>query len=90
MAPQAPPEGWFRRMADGRVEVFLKHGDRKLRAHGNEGDMNELVDWFEDKSGLRVEMPWRKRPPSRPIPGQMGLPLTLELGEAREPVLEES
>lgn len=52
--------------------------------------MNELVDWFEAKTDLTVEMSWRKRAPTRPIPGQEAFPLTLELGEQTEPVLEES
>lgn len=68
-------------MADGRVEVFLRSGSYKIRAHGPEDDMNELVDWFEAKTDVRVEMPWRKRAPTRPIPGQQAFPLTLEIGQ---------
>lgn len=51
--------------------------------------MNELVDWFEGKTGVTVEMPWRKRTGPKPIPGQVSLD-TLNLSEEHEPVLEEA
>jgi acylphosphatase len=82
---QTPPvEGWFRQLDGGRVEIFVKAHGRKIRAHGPSSEMNELVDWFEEKTGVTVEASWRVRTGPKPIPGQAELPLTLEMGEATE------
>lgn len=84
-AAKAPPvEGWFRQLEDGNVEIFVKAHGRKIRAHGPSSEMNELVDWFEEKTDVTVEASWRVRKASRPIPGQTVLPITLEMGEATE------
>jgi hypothetical protein len=64
---------WFQRLNDGRVEIFLKLGEHlKLRAHGTEAQMNELLDWFEKETNLTVNVSWRERKIT-PIPGQMHL-----------------
>lgn len=89
MGKTAPAEGWFRRLADGRVEVFLRAGETKVRAHGSEAAMNEVVDWFEQQTSVTVEMSWRTRAVPKQIPGQESFDLTLTLGEQTEPVLEE-
>lgn len=80
-------EGWFRELADDRLEVFLKAKNRKVRAHGRRDEMFELVAWFEEKTGVAVKGEW-KRPLSRgprPYPGQESLDLT----EVTEPVPDE-
>lgn len=77
---------WFQRLADGRVEVFLKMGDLlKLRAHGTEAQMNELLDWFEKETNLTVNVSWRQRK-AKPIPGQMQL---VDLTETKLAPIEE-
>jgi hypothetical protein len=59
-------EAWFRQLDNQRVEIFLKverrNGeDYKLRASGPEEDMFELVTWFEERTGVRVDSPnWRR------------------------------
>lgn len=56
-------EGWIRKLNDERLEIFLKverrdgQPDCKIRASGPADDMVELVDWFEEKTGLRVTSP---------------------------------
>lgn len=80
---------WFRKLADGQLEIFLKAGKHKIRAHGPEADMYELVEWFEDKAGVKVQGDW-KRPPRRGprvLEGQTSL---LEVDEVTEPQPEES
>lgn len=72
-------EGWFRKLVFGRIEIFLKvdteDGPVKLRASGKEDDMFELVDWFEGKTGLKVESPsWRRvRTGPKPMAGQTSM-----------------
>lgn len=83
-ASTAPVEGWFRQLEDGNVEIFVKAHGRKIRAHGPASEMNELVDWFEEKTGVTVEASWRVRQGAKPIPGQGELPFTLDMGEATE------
>lgn len=83
-ASPAPVQGWFRQLEGGHVEIFVKAHGRKIRAHGPASEMNELVDWFEEKTGVTVEAGWRVRKGPKPIPGQAELPLTLEMGEATE------
>lgn len=69
-------EGWFRSLEDGRLEIFLKVDNvqgvlaRKIRASGPAAEMNELADWFEEKTGLKINAPWRVVK-DRPIPGQV-------------------
>ena len=78
--PQVQVTSWFQRLNDGRVEIFLKVGsDLKLRAHGTEAQMNELLDWFEKETNLTVNVSWRVRK-AKPIPGQLDL---LDMTEAR-------
>jgi hypothetical protein len=63
---------WFRQLEGGGLEIFLKHGPLKVRAHGSREEMFELVDWFEEKAGVKIQGDWR-RPPRRgpqPIAGQ--------------------
>lgn len=71
-------DGWFRKLDDGRLEIYLKvDGDdgRKIRASGPEAEMYELVDWFEEKTGLKVNSEqWRRvRKGPRPIEGQTSM-----------------
>jgi hypothetical protein len=75
---EARLEGWFRQLDNGRLEIFLKYEPvagvaRKIRCSGPHDEMMELVDWFEDKTDLRVDSPtWRRvRKGPRPIEGQM-------------------
>jgi hypothetical protein len=78
-------QGWFRELADDRLEIFLKAEGRKVRAHGPRDDMFALVDWFEEKTGVAVKGEWRrpsKRGP-RQIKGQ------LDMTEMTEPVPDE-
>lgn len=68
-------QGWFRELAGDRLEVFLKTETRKVRAHGPRDEMFELVEWFEQKTGVAVRGSWR-RPPRRgplPIKGQLDM-----------------
>lgn len=75
-------EGWLRPLEDDRLEIFLKveHAqgipDTKLRSSGTTTDMHELVDWFEAKTGMTVQVPNRVRTGPAPIAGQV----TLDLG----------
>lgn len=82
---QRRPEGWVSTLADGGLEVFVRvpgrdgAPDRKLRASGPESEMQELLDWLEAKTGLRINMVTRvraRRGP-RPMPGQEALNLEL-------------
>lgn len=66
------PEAWFKRLQDGRLEVFLKTESLKVRASGTADAMNELADWFEEKTGARVEAEWRSVKP-RVVPGQLAM-----------------
>jgi len=76
-------EGWFRSLQGDRLEIHLKVENvmgvapRKIRASGPASEMNELADWFEEKTGMKVSAPWRTVKPYV-IPGQT----ELELGEA--------
>lgn len=79
-APQlATIEGWLRRLDGERLEIFLKIAnaegvrDRKIRASGPVEEMYELVDWFETKTGLRVNVPDRVRTGPAQLEGQMNL-----------------
>ena len=79
-ATNAPKtEAWFRRLDADRLEIFLKverppdqGDDYKIRASGPEDDMFELVDFFERRTGMRVDSPeWRRiYKGARPIVGQ--------------------
>lgn len=81
MPSSAHIEGWFRRLQDDRLEIYLKVDrtagvqPRKIRASGPEAEMNELADWFEQKAGLRVAAPWRTVK-ANPIPGQIELDMS--------------
>lgn len=73
-------EGWFRQLDGDRMEIFLKvesksAPDRKLRASGPTEEMYELVDWFEQNTGLRFSSPkWRRvRKGHRPLAGQVDM-----------------
>jgi hypothetical protein len=82
-------QGWLRQLEDGdggaRLEIFLKaenhqgQPDRKIRASGPIHEMVELVEWFEEKTGLRVESPVLPKRPPRQLPGQTAM--ELHLGE---------
>lgn len=78
-------EGWFRELADDRLEVFLKAEGRKVRAHGRREEMFELVEWFEEKTGVAVKGEWLRpsRRGPRPIKGQ------LDMTEMTEPMPDE-
>lgn len=86
MAQSGKIEGWTRQLEDERLEVFLKAEgvqgmrDRKIRASGPLTDMYELVDWFEAKTGMTVNVPNRVRT-VKPLPGQLEL-TTDELSSA--------
>lgn len=78
--PQPKIEGWFRQLDEGRIEIFLKvefrdQPTRKIRSSGPEAEMFELVEWFEQKTGLRVDSPtWRRvRTGPKPLEGQASL-----------------
>lgn len=77
MAIEERTEGWQRRLGDGRVEIFVRADDMKVRAHGTEAQMNELLDWFESQSGRSITAPWRQRVGPTPIAGQLDLLSTL-------------
>lgn len=75
---------WFRQLDGGRIEIFLKvsyrgHPERdyKIRAHGLEEDMYELVAWFEARTGTAVQGNWR-RVNTGPTPGDNHLTLDIE------------
>jgi hypothetical protein len=87
-APAKPTvEGWTRQLEDGRLEIFVKVAnkpgieDLKIRASGPTQAMFELVDWFEERTGLRVSLPGRLRTGPKPIVGQTSI-LELESGDA--------
>lgn len=85
-------EGWFRKLEGERLEIFLKHGDRKVRAHGPEADMFELVEWFEDKTGVQIQGGWRRPPRSGPYlhPAQQDLEVQIaELESGGPPPADE-
>lgn len=77
-------QGWFRQLNGDRLELFLKvegvsgTPDCKVRASGPAEQVGELVDWFEDITGMHVNglQTWR-RPSTGPKPmkGQMALTL---------------
>lgn len=81
-------EGWFRLLEDRRLEVFLKVGGLKVRASGTADQMNELADWFEDKTGMKIGegvSTWRRpRRGPRPMDGQAAFDLELVLDEHRD------
>lgn len=77
--------GWFRELAGERLEVFLKAGNRKIRAHGPRAEMFELVEWFEQKTGVAVRGNWR-RPPRR---GPRQLKGQLDMTEMTEALPDE-
>lgn len=65
---------WFRRLHGDRIEIFLKAKGYKIRAHGPEAKMFELVDLFEGWTGLRVGGQWRRvRTGPKPLEGQQTL-----------------
>lgn len=75
-------EGWIRQLTGDRLEIFLKaeklggQPDRKIRASGAAAEMLELVEWFEEKTGLHVSSPILPRRAPTPFAGQLGLELT--------------
>lgn len=73
--PRRPPqaEGWFKPLDDERLEIFLKYQGIKIRCSGKVEDMHELVDWFEEKTGLAVNVPNRVRRGPKPMAGQIDL-----------------
>lgn len=77
--PLARIDGWIRQLDNDRLEIFLRvqnvrgNQDRKIRASGPREEMYELVDWFETKTGLTVNVPDRKRTGPKPLPGQTAL-----------------
>lgn len=85
MASKGQIDGWFRRLNDGRLEIFLRVAgvsgvaDRKIRASGPADEVNELADWFEAKSGLKVSAPWRTAG-SKVMAGQMSMEVDEKLG----------
>lgn len=93
-APRAPRkpkiEGWIRRLENGRLEIFLKVEDsspldRKIRASGPDSDMLELVEWFEEKTGLQVSSPVLPKRVKPPMPGSQPL---FEIGDEATSELE--
>lgn len=72
-------EGWIKSLDNDRLEIFLKTEgvlgieDRKIRASGKRDEMYELVDWFEAKTGLTVNVPQRLRTGPQPLAGQMDM-----------------
>jgi hypothetical protein len=96
MSRKATIDGWFRRLEGDRLEIFFKTAnvmgepDRKIRASGPASDMNELAQWFEDKSGMRINAPWRTVNRD-PIPGQTAFDFPeLTMGEVTEEVEEDN
>lgn len=76
MAQGGKVEGWFRELDDNRLEIFLKARGVKIRSSGGREGMFELVEWFENMTGLRVENPKLRRPPRRgprPMAGQLDM-----------------
>jgi hypothetical protein len=71
-------QGWIKRLEGDRLEIFVRCADfsdvpdTKIRASGPEASMLELVEWFEEKTGLRVNSPILPRRAPKPIPGQLG------------------
>jgi hypothetical protein len=61
-ATPKPPDNWFRKLQDGRMEVALKAKGVKVRASGTEEQMQDLVFWFEVTTDSTVEGPTWKRP----------------------------
>ncbi len=84
--PRATLDGWFRKLDGDRLEIFFRTAnvpgqqDRKIRASGPASEMNELADWFEQKTGRTISAPWRVVT-RKPIPGQLGLELGLTMAE---------
>jgi hypothetical protein len=78
-------EGWLRKLQDERLEIFLKADDRKIRASGPRAEMYELVDWFEEKTGLAVNVPERVYTGPRPIAGQMVITVGLQSDDEEDP-----
>lgn len=80
-------EGWISQLNGDRVEIFLKVEradgvrDRKIRASGPQAEMMELCDWFEEKTGLTVNVPGRVRT-FKPPPGQTELFMTSVAADA--------
>lgn len=74
-------DGWLRQLEGDRLEIFLKvsdvqgQQDRKIRASGPRDDMLDLVEWFEGKTGMRVNHPVLPRRTPQPMPGQTELTL---------------
>ncbi len=79
-------DAWCRKLDGDRLEIFFRvanvpgQQDRKIRASGPVGEMNELADWFEEKTGMKVNAPWRVVTRSQ-IPGQLGFAVELTMGE---------
>lgn len=84
--PRATLDGWCRKLEGDRLEIFFRASnvpgqqDRKIRASGPASEMNELADWFEEKTGMRVSAPWRVVT-RKPIPGQLEFPTELTIVE---------
>jgi hypothetical protein len=72
-------QGWVSQLDGDRLEIYLKVENaegidsRKIRASGPTADMYELVDWFEAKTGMRVNVPNRPHTGPKPMAGQMEL-----------------
>lgn len=83
MASTPQIDGWISKLGGDRLEIFLKVErvsgipDRKIRASGPRIEMYELVDWFEAKTGLVVNVPDRVRTGPTPIPGQASMEFTM-------------
>lgn len=88
--PKPHVQGWVAPLVNGRLEIFLKTAnlpgqpDRKIRASGSEEEMDELLDWFEQRSGMRVEVPNRKRVHRGPKPPEGQMVLTMGVGPSAE------
>jgi hypothetical protein len=86
--PRPRAEGWFRPLNDDRLEIFLKsplHGI-KIRCSGKAVDLHELVDWFEEKTGLAVNVPNRVRRGPKPMQGQLDLLEPPAISEPQPPL----
>lgn len=79
--PAKQIEGWIRHLTNDRREIFLKGAGRKIRASGSKDEMYELVDWFEERTGLTVNVPDRVYTGPRPIAGQLVITMELESEE---------
>lgn len=66
---------WYRKLADGRIEVLVRTATHRLRASGPEAYVYALVELFEEQAGATISGNWA-RPPrrgKRPLPGSISL-----------------